>query len=303
MSNWTPARAITAASAGLLLLLPGCGGSSPRQALRRETAAAGPTVVTTAPGSTGVTSVSSPSATGAPSTTVSKGAGAQPKSAAAPPSAAPKGAPPKPPTAATGPSGPSPTQPGTYTYRQAGQSTGGGATTSAPGQGTLLVDRADAHGQQQSHRVTSPGQSSTDTTFNFPGNGMFIVSEVLHTATGGQQVTFTCPFDGPMPAPPWPPAVGATFSGHANCGAFTLDANGRITGTRDVALDGTTLHTFVVETAIATHGQVESTGSQVDWFSPLLRLPVHSESRQQGTYGFFSFSSDLTSDLVSGRPS
>src|SRR5256885_1259224 len=82
----------------------------------------------------------------------------------------------------------------------------------------------------------------------------------------------------------WPPAVGRTFADHGDCGSFTTDVSSRIESTRTVTVDGQAVDTFVVQSSITTHGQVESTGSQRDWFSPSLRLSVHEESHQQGTF-------------------
>ena len=48
--------------------------------------------------------------------------------------------------------------------------------------------------------------------------------------------------------------------------------SGRITGSRQVTLDGRSIEVFVAETTITTHGQLESTGRQVNWFAPSLRL-------------------------------
>jgi len=97
--------------------------------------------------------------------------------------------------------------------------------------------------------------------------------------------------------------VGKTFSAHGECGSFTTEVSGKITGTKQVTLDGKAVETFVVETTIATHGQVESTGSQVDWFAPSLRMAVHSEGHQQGTYSFVSSKRDSVGDLESAKPS
>jgi hypothetical protein len=58
----------------------------------------------------------------------------------------------------------------------------------------------------------------------------------------------------------------------------------------------------VVETTITTHGSLESQTTQVNWFSPDLRMTTHDESHTTGSYQGFSFTSDQTDDLVSGKP-
>ncbi len=105
-----------------------------------------------------------------------------------------------------------------------------------------------------------------------------------------------------MPAPPWPP-VGVTFTGHGDRGNFTVDVSGRITGSRSVTLaDGTAVAAVVIDSSITTHGQVESSVTETDWFAPSLRLSVHTETRGGGTYGFVSYRTDMTADLESARP-
>lgn len=199
--------------------------------------------------------------------------------------------------------GPAPATAGTYRERQSGTSTAGATTKPVPSEGTLRVDAAKADGTQVWHRAVDPAQAPSDTTLSFRPDGMFIVSTITRASGGGASVSFTCTFEPPVPSPPWPPSVGATFGGHGQCQSFTADVSGRITGTRQVTLDGSPITVFVAESDLVTHGQVESTGHEVDWFSPALRLVVHNESQAKGTYGVVSFASNVTSDLVSGRPS
>jgi hypothetical protein len=198
--------------------------------------------------------------------------------------------------------GPAPTAAGLYRFRQTGSSTTGATTEPAPAEGTLRVDPAAVDGTQVSHRAVHPDQPPSDTTIAFRPSGMFITTVVTRTTLGTQTVAFTCTFNPGVPAPPWPPAVGKAFSASGSCGSFTAQVTGRIDGTRTVALDGRSLTAYVVDSTIVTHGQVESTQTETDWFSPVLRLSVHSETHSKGTFGAFRFSSDLTSDLESGRP-
>jgi len=50
-------------------------------------------------------------------------------------------------------------------------------------------------------------------------------------------------------------------------------------------------------------GLPPSNDSETQWFAPSLRLMAHDESNDSGTYGPFSFKSNVTRDLVSGQPS
>lgn len=170
------------------------------------------------------------------------------------------------PTTARPPSGTAaPAAAGTYRYRQSGRQTAGPSSSDAPGEGTLTVDSADGSGVQQWRRVVAPGKWSADSTIAFTGSGPMLRATTLRNSAGGVSMTSTCTFDPPMPAPPWPLQVGATFSGHADCGDFTVAVSGSVTGTRDVVIDGATRTTFVVSSRLTTHGHIESTGMQVDW--------------------------------------
>jgi hypothetical protein len=208
------------------------------------------------------------------------------------------------PTAAPGVAPPAPAAAGTYRYRQSGSAkVGNGQPSPAPGEGTLKVDAADGAGNQVFHRYLDPNGQPSDTFLAFRPDGVFLTKQILRLAAAGQNFEFTCTFNPPVASPPWPPAVGATFSGKGECGRFTADVSGRISGTRAVQLDGATIETFVIETTVTTSGQLTSTSRLVDWYSKAHRLQVHTESHQEGTYGPFRFTSDLTADLISGRPS
>jgi hypothetical protein len=207
----------------------------------------------------------------------------------------------KPSSPATAPpatGGPQPVAAGTYHYRQSGTTTTGTQTNPVSADGTLVVDKPKSDGTQVWH------QFSSDTTLSFRPDGMFIVSITMRPASAPAGFAPTCTFATPLPSPPWPPTVGKTLTGHGDCGSFTVDVNGKITGTKKVTLDGASVDTFVVETTLAGHGQIELNGTDVEWFAPSLRLPVHEESHEKGSYGnFFSFAMDFTRDLTSGRPS
>jgi hypothetical protein len=187
---------------------------------------------------------------------------------------------------------------GTYRYRQTGTSSVG----SVPSEGTLRVDRASPDGRQVFHRALDPSAPPNDLQLLFASGGMFLEKTVTRISSAGQTTTFTCTFDPPVPAPPWPPAVGKAFNGAGDCGSFNAQINGTISGTRSAAVDGVQRILYVINFTIVTHGQIESQQNETDWFSPDLRLQVHTESHAQGTYGLISFKSDVTSDLESGHP-
>jgi len=258
-----------------LLLTAACGGSkkdnktakSDASTSTTETTVAGETTTTAAGGST--TTAKKGSATTA------KGSGTTSK-----------------PTQAGG--APAPATPGTYDYSQSGTSSLG----TVPPNGTLVVDKANSSGVQVWHRATDPSQPTSDTTIAFRSDGPFITDSVQRAS--GQ--TVTCHFDKPVPAPPFPATDGKPISGHANCGQITVDVSGSITGHRTTQLDGQTIEVVVATVTLTTHGQVESTATQTEWWSPALRLTVHSESKVDGRFGAFPFSSNVTSDLKSGQP-
>jgi hypothetical protein len=281
----------------LTVALAACGGSTHKTAssATASTEGLGPSV-----------SGSPTTAGNSPGTSMTAGTGPGHTPAASAGAGAGGGNPTNSPTGAAGsPStkGPAPVLAGTYRFRQSGSSTVGSTTTAAPADGTMTVDPASSDGTQVFHRFVRAGQPPSDTTFSFQTSGMFITTVVTRMTVGTQTVAFTCTFNPPVPAPPWPPSVGATISGSGSCGSFTAQVTGRIDGTKTVTLDGAPVMVYVVDTTIVTHGQVESTQTQTDWFAPSLRLSVHNESRAKGTYGPFSFSSTLISDLESGRPS
>jgi hypothetical protein len=171
-----------------------------------------------------------------------------------------------------------------------------------PGEGTLRVDPASGSTQLW-HRANDPRQPPSDTTLQFRPDGMLVTSQVQRVTFGGQTFVFTCTFPTPVPAPPWPPNVGVTFTGHGDWGNFTVDVSGRIAGSRSATLpDGTAVPVVVIDSSLTTHGQVESSAAETDWFAPSLRLSVHTETHGSGTYGFVSYRTDMTADLESARP-
>lgn len=200
-------------------------------------------------------------------------------------------------TVAVGPSNGAPRPPaqGTYRYRQSGQDVVGNQSQPTPGEGTLTVDAPRPDGNQVWHRRSAPNAPSVDTPVRFGDNGAFL----LGTNSRGT----TCPWDPPMPLLPWPVEVGQTFLTKTSCSGADLDVQGKIDSQRSVELDGRAIDVYVVTKAITTHGNLESTGTEVDWFAPSLGLNVHVESHSTGLAKNTTVQSDETDDLVSARPS
>ncbi|MEA3055130.1 MAG: hypothetical protein QOD30_562 [Actinomycetota bacterium] len=194
--------------------------------------------------------------------------------------------------------GPAPLAPGTYRYRQQGSATAGTQKYDSPKDGTLVAKAAGADGTQLLQRYIDPKSDPSDVTMRFGADGMFMLETVLRT--GGQEVR--CTFDDPMAAPSWPPAVGRSASGHADCDSFQLDVTSKITGTKPVTIDGAGYTAYIVESTSKTTGSVTSTGTQTDWFVPELRMATHTETSSKGSFGTFAFSSEGSADLVSAKP-
>jgi hypothetical protein len=200
-------------------------------------------------------------------------------------------------TASSG-SGLPPAAPGTYQERQSGSFTVEGSSRPVPAQGTLVVGAAQADGTQLWQRYVAQGQQPSDTTIRFTAQGPFLLS----TTESSPQGNITCTFDPAIPAPAWPAAVGDKFSSTGDCGKFTISVSGAITGQKQVTVGGVAYQVWVIDSTLSLHGEVTGSGSQEDWYSPALRLPVHEYDQLKGSYGAFTFSSTLTSDLVSGTP-
>lgn len=196
---------------------------------------------------------------------------------------------------------PAPASPGTYTFDQ----TGGVQaqpfySANEPPQGTLVVDPAQSNGVQVWHRYIDTSKQPADTDMQFRSNGPFMLS----AGEAGPQGNTTCTFNPPIAAPPWPPATGETFSSQGSCGSFNVSVQGRITGQQPVTLkDGETFTAWVIDSSLTISGQVTGSGTQVDWYSPALRLPLHEQVDMNGKYNGVTFNLHSVSDLVSSHPS
>ena len=171
----------------------------------------------------------------------------------------------------------------------------GNQNQATPAEGTLTVDAANADGTQLWHRRSVPKGPSVDTPVRFGDDGAVL----LGTNSQGT----TCAWDPPMPLWPWPVEIGQTFSTKTSCSGATLEVQGKIDGRTSTTVDKQPTEVFVVSKSITTHGNLESTGTETDWFAPSLGLNVRVESHSTGTARGTTVQSDETDDLVSARPS
>jgi len=194
--------------------------------------------------------------------------------------------------------GPAPLAPGTYHYRQTGEIKAGPQTYPFPPEGTAEVEPADADGTQLVRRFIDPEQPPIETRIRFDRAGILLVE----TSGGGGPTGFRCTFDPPLTLVAWPPTVGHTASGEADCENVHITYEVRITGQVPVTIDGATYEAFVMESTVTTTGDLESTSEQLDHFVAELRQSVHTESTSEGTFRGVQFSATSTSDLVSATP-
>jgi hypothetical protein len=136
------------------------------------------------------------------------------------------------------------------------------------------------------------------TKVQFRPSGPVVVSATEPTGSGNQP----CSFDPPLPFPPWPPTAGEQAGTGGTCGASSVSISEVVTGTEDIAVTGTTYTTWILDITIKTTGQLASSGEQVDYYSPALRLPLQESSDIQGAYDGVSFALQSASALLSGRP-
>lgn len=252
-----------------------------------------------AAGSVTTSSSASGSAAGSSGTSGSGGSSKSPSSpAASGPAPSAKGGVSSP----QAPSGPTPTAPGTYRYSQSGGFTALGSTHNVPAQGTIVVDAASSQGagswMQVWHSYIDPTQPPSDTTFSISPSGFAIASEVIRM----QGQTFTCTFAPPMLVVNWPPTVGHQFSGSANCGSFTVQASGSISGTQQTSVGGSTVTAYVVTTNATTTGSVSASSTETDWLDPVHKLDIRQQTQEKGTYQGIAFESDVTRTLISTQP-
>jgi hypothetical protein len=197
--------------------------------------------------------------------------------------------------------GPAPIAAGTYTFKQTGSQKIAGFSSAVDPTTTMVVDPAKSDGEQTSHEAAGK-QQATDQTLLFDRKGMFLVSEVEHLAIPGHNETITCTFHPGVPYPPWPLKVGDREQAGTSCGDVKVTASGQVTGRRTTKIGGKSLVVYVVKVTLTTSGQINSTSTDTEWFSPALRLTVRDIGTISGKYGPFSFTGSFTRTLTSTTP-
>ncbi|MEY2473154.1 MAG: hypothetical protein QOK28_2483 [Actinomycetota bacterium] len=189
---------------------------------------------------------------------------------------------------------PAPAAPGTYDYAQSGSTNQG----SVPPSGTLVVEGT---GPSQVFARHADPQSEGDLYFTFGSDGPHITRVVLKQ----QGLVITCTFATPVPAPPWPPTTGKTFSGHAACdNGFAADFSGSITGHQNDSVSGRSFEVVVVASTLHVSGNgIDVNVSDTQHWAPALRVPTYSHEVVHGTGPFGStIAGDVTSTLVNASP-
>ncbi len=197
---------------------------------------------------------------------------------------------------------PAPAATGTYNYAQSGSTSEG----PVPPNGTLQV----SGGSSQLFRRDfdpSDGVSDFDLSYVFRGDGPFITRAVARE----NGVEIVCNFGSPVPAPPWPPTPGRTFSGKASCSAgLTADFSGRITGNTTDTVGGTRVDAVVISSTLHIYNEdrtIDLNINDTQHWAPSLRVPTYSHEVVSGSYTVFGatrpVSGDVTSRLKSTSPS
>jgi len=187
---------------------------------------------------------------------------------------------------------PAPAAPGTYDYAQSGSTNRG----QVPPRGTLRVSAG-----QVFTRDTGDGNSS-DIYMNFRSNGPFITKVVVNAPPMNP---IACTFGSPVPAPPWPPTTGRSFSGHATCdNGYTADFSGSITGHGSDTVAGTAYETVIVASTLHILGpSIDITVHDTQHWAPALRVPTYSYEKVSGTGPFgVQIAGEVTSTLLNSAP-
>jgi hypothetical protein len=198
---------------------------------------------------------------------------------------------------ASGPAALIAAQAGTYHYRQISPA------TSPAVLGTLVVGPATSVGTQAWTLNLGPKVAVSTSVMSYRAGGIYLVAQSEQMSGS----TIACTFAAPLPAPPAPPTVGVTFSGHAACtSGAVLNVTGKIAGTAVLPLDGTPVTTSVVGTTSVMSVMIlgiryEVDVTQVNWYAPALRMPIRTATHvvipAQGS------TTDSTYVLDSSKPS
>ena len=286
-SSGTARRALGTLLAGVAVLSAACGSAAPVAKAARPVAAGAARTTTTQVGA-GPGAVTPGAPAGSPGGAASGGGLASSPGQGAPAGEA---------------AGPSPARPGTYHYTQSGSFDAGVSSRSVPAQGTIVVDapapQSPDSWTQVWHSYLDTGQPPTDTTFEIAPSGIAVAGEVIRMAG----MTFSCTFSPPVEVVAWPPAAGHKFAGAGQCGSFTAQVSGTVTGTQPASVDGAAVTGYVIETHVTTTGSVSSTSTETDVFDPGSRLDLSQDSQGSGSYEGIAFSSRVSRRIVSATPS
>ena len=185
--------------------------------------------------------------------------------------------------------------PGSYTYKVTGTMTVGTPqkvdTTS-----TLKIEPLQGTDQKS----TQTGQQGgTETLLRYQPDGAYLVNLKL---TGPVNKEFK--LEPPGLAFAQPATIGKTWSWSAKStdGATTVKSDFKVLRTETIAIGGEQVPTVVLETKVVTDGDIKSTQTSTMWVSEAYRLIVRTDSKANGTYGAFAFSSDTSSVMQSTKP-
>jgi hypothetical protein len=185
---------------------------------------------------------------------------------------------------------------GTYRYRQTSP------VAVPPVEATLVIAPA-ASGNQTWTRNYGAKVPVSKTVMSYRNGGIFGLAQSEQMSG----TTISCTFAVPLPWPPSPPTIGATFSGHSSCtNQAVLNVTGKIASTQVLQFEGKAVTTAVVNTtsvlAVTFLGaRYEVDVTEVDWYAPALRMPlrtkIHTVVPSQST------TTDNTYVLESSTPS
>jgi hypothetical protein len=275
----------------LLMVVSACGGGESED--------------TTAPGSDESTS-SSIAGDAAADATAATGDGTEPGEAGTPDDAGEDGTQPARSSGGEPPatSADAPTPPGlkpfvgSYRHHALGSATINGSAQPVDMETTTLIEDISPTDQ----RVTASGgqQGSTVQVMRFSADKVELVSLEMKGALNKR-------FEPSPPAlfAPVPAVVGRSWSWDATSTdkVTHIHQASRIDRTEQVSVGGQTVDVFVVETDLTITGDIKATGHITSWVSPAYKVPVRTHSTLKGSYATFTFASDVTSDLLSLRPS
>ena len=188
---------------------------------------------------------------------------------------------------------PAPAASGTYDYAQSG-AVGG---QPVPPNGTLVVNGPGP--DQVFQRYFDPAQPPSDLFFSFRPDGPFITKVIVRQ----QGAAVSCTFDAPVPAPPWPPTSGRTFSGQATCdNGFKADFSGTVGGRTTDTVGDKRVEAVVINSTLHITGEVlgtpiDVTVADTQHWAPSLRVSTFSRETISG-----NISGDVTSTLKSVNP-